>query len=84
MHHYTAAAKAAAANSVSFGEIMILVALVMVAAGLILGRKIENALLSIVIQLVLILGAGVLVAAAYPDKLLKPLYHVSGGKLGIP
>lgn len=81
---HTIAAVAASKGSVSFGEIIILIALIMIAAGTILGRKIENTLLSILIQLVLTLGAGVLIAAAYPQKLLVPLYHVSGGKLGIP
>ena len=81
---HTIAAAAASKGSVSFGEIIILIALIMIAAGTILGRKIENTLLSILIQLVLTLGAGVLIAAAYPQKLLVPLYHVSGGKLGIP
>jgi positive regulator of sigma E activity len=78
------AAAAASSSSVSFGEIIILVALIMVALGTVLGRKIENTFLSIIVQLVLILGAGVLIAAAYPHKLLVPLYHITGGKLGIP
>ncbi len=80
----TAAAAASTSSFVSFGEVMILVALVLVALGTVLGKRIENTLLSMVIQLVFILGAGILLAAAYPHKLLVPLYHVSGGKLGIP
>lgn len=80
---YTIAA-AAASKGVSFGEIIILVSLLMIVAGIVLGRRIENTFLSMIVQLALILGAGVLLAAAYPQKLLVPLYHISGGKLGIP
>jgi hypothetical protein len=78
------AAAAAQGSGVSFGEIIVLISLILVALGTILGRRIENTFLSIIVQLILILGAGVLIAAAYPQKILVPLYHISGGKLGIP
>jgi Flp pilus assembly pilin Flp len=81
---HTIAAAAASGSSVSFGEIIVLIALIMILAGTVLGKKIENTFLSILIQLLLTLGAGVLIAAAYPQKILVPLYHISGGKLGIP
>lgn len=85
MGHLIALAPAGGgSSSVSFGEIIILVSLIMIALGTVLGRKIENTFLSIIVQLVLTLGAGVLIAAAYPQKILVPLYHISGGKLGIP
>lgn len=85
MGHFIAVAPAAATGSgVSFGEIIVLVSLILVAAGIVLGKRIENIFLSIIIQLVFILGAGILIAAAYPKYLLVPLYHISKGKLGIP
>lgn len=85
MHHLIAAvAPAGAKSGVSFGQIIILVSLLMILAGTILGRKIENTFLSVIVQLALTLGAGVLIAAAYPHKILVPLYHISGGKLGVP
>lgn len=84
MGHFIAATAGGKSSGVTFGEIIILVSLILVAAGVILGKKVENVFLSILIQLVLVLGAGVLIAAAYPQKLLVPLYHLSGGKLGIP
>lgn len=83
-HLIALAPKAAASSGATFGEIIVLVSLILVAAGIILGKKIDNVFLSIVIQLLFILGAGILIAAAYPHKLLVPLYHISGGKLGIP
>lgn len=85
MNHLIALAPAGGkGGGISFGEIMILISLIMVAAGVLLGKKIENIFLSVIVQLVFILGAGVLLAAAYPVKLLVPLYHLTGGKLGIP
>ena len=86
MHAILAVTAAHKANSFSltFGEIAFLISVIMIAAGTTLGRKIENTLLAIVVQLIFTLGAGVLIAAAYPHKILTPLYHLSGGKLGIP
>lgn len=82
MNHVVAAA--ASGSGATFGEIIILISLIMIVAGTVLGKKIDNMFLSVIVQVVLVLGAGVLVAAAYPQKLLVPLYHISGGKLGIP
>lgn len=85
MGHFMAAIHTTAStSSVTFGEIIVLVSLILVGLGVFLGSRIKNTFLGIFVQLVLTLLAGVLIAAAYPHKLLVPLYHISGGKLGIP
>lgn len=84
MHYYIAARAVAAPSGVTFGEIIVLISLLLLVIANVLAKKIDNTFLAILVPTVVTLLAGILIAAAYPLKLLVPLYHLTKGKLGVP
>lgn len=84
MHYLAAASIGSTAFRLTFGDWVTLFALVLIVVAGVCESKVNNKILSFVLSLGLTLFAGILVAAAYPHQLLTPLYHMSGGKIGIP
>ena len=84
MNTYLALAAAKGGFHWTSGETVVVIAVILIFAGVTLGKRMGNAGLALLAEAVLVFAGTLLIISAFPYKILGAIWKISSHKLGIP